>query len=107
VPNQEQLITCHQSETNELTHKLVMGWSMSTRCPNTMAWTAREMDPGTVHQYLKQATYINALAVSVLRPFELAGTITLGELYLTLGELGFTFHLTIFNVMFHSVYFLC
>jgi hypothetical protein len=52
-----------------------------------------------------QANYINALAVSVLRPFESARPITLGELYFTLGELVFTFHLTIFNVMFRSEYF--
>jgi hypothetical protein len=47
-----------------------------------------------------QANYINALAVSVLRPFEPAGLITLGELYFTLGELVFTFHLTIFNIIY-------
>jgi hypothetical protein len=52
-----------------------------------------------------KANYINALAVSVLRPFELAGLITLGDIYFTLGELVFTFHLTIFNVMFGSEYF--
>jgi hypothetical protein len=50
-----------------------------------------------------QANYINALAASVLRLFEPAGPMTLGQLFLTLGELLFTFHSTIFNVMFRSV----
>jgi hypothetical protein len=64
-----------------------------------------------VESEIKQANYINALAVSVLPFFEPAKPTTLGEFFVTLGELFFTLgesfslFLSIFNVMLGGVYF--
>jgi hypothetical protein len=50
----------------------------------------------SLYHLKKQANYINALAVSVLRLFEPAGPNTLGALFSTLGDLFFSFNFLIF-----------